>query len=52
MSAADLPGSASESGEQVGENVCPACGGRGTVRGEACGSCAGTGTVVEPVGDA
>ena len=37
---------------QDAENVCPDCAGSGTVDGADCRACGGTGTVVEPVGDA
>ena len=37
---------------QVGENVCPRCGGRGRVDDAVCPTCRGTGTVTEVVGDA
>jgi len=39
-------------GAQVGENTCPACAGTGEVDGVGCATCGGSGTVVEPVGDA
>ena len=39
-------------GDQVGENTCPACAATGRVDGADCSTCGGTGTVVEPVGDA
>ncbi len=39
-------------GKQTGENVCPACGGAGTVDGSRRGTCDGAGVVEEPVGDA
>ena len=37
---------------QVGENVCPGCGGRGRVDAATCPDCGGSGTVTEVVGDA
>ncbi len=37
---------------QVGENVCPACAGTGTVDDVPCTACDGSGTVEETVGDA
>ena len=37
---------------QSAENICPACGGRGSRDGKACETCGGTGRVVEIVGDA
>jgi DnaJ-class molecular chaperone len=39
-------------GAQTGENTCPDCAGTGRVDGGECGTCDGTGTVVEQVGDA
>jgi hypothetical protein len=36
----------------AGENICPKCGGRGSVRGEQCDHCGGTGKVIEGVGGA
>lgn len=36
----------------TGENVCPVCGGEGTLEGRQCASCAGTGVVIEGVGGA
>ena len=38
--------------DQEAENTCPDCAGSGQVDGRACRTCGGTGTVVEPVGDA
>ena len=35
---------------QVGENVCPDCGGSGTVDGRECPACRGTGRIIEAVG--
>ena len=32
------------------ENACPVCGGEGTVDGEPCGNCNGTGRVTEAIG--
>ena len=39
-------------GDQEAENTCPDCVGSGRVEGADCPTCGGTGTVVEPVGDA
>ena len=36
----------------AGENICPACGGSGTLDGATCPTCAGTGVVIEEVGGA
>ena len=36
----------------AGENICPACGGTGQLKGATCETCAGTGVVVEEVGGA
>jgi RecJ-like exonuclease len=36
----------------AGENICPACGGSGKVKGATCRTCAGTGVVIEEVGGA
>ena len=36
----------------AGENVCPACGGSGQLKGATCETCAGTGVVIEEVGGA
>jgi hypothetical protein len=36
----------------AGENLCPACGGSGTLEGAACETCAGSGVVIEEVGGA
>ena len=37
---------------QEADNTCPACAGTGQVDGTDCTTCGGSGTVVEPVGDA
>jgi DnaJ-class molecular chaperone len=34
----------------TGENLCPACNGSGTLDGEDCETCAGTGKVIEAIG--
>ncbi len=39
-------------GDQTGENVCPTCGGDGSLAGSTCPTCAGSGRTIEPVGDA
>jgi DnaJ-class molecular chaperone len=39
-------------GSQAGENTCRECAGTGVVEAGDCPTCGGTGTVVEPVGDA
>jgi hypothetical protein len=36
----------------AGENICPDCGGKGTIDGKQCGNCGGTGKVIEGVGGA
>lgn len=36
----------------TGENLCPACSGTGTIDGEPCRKCGGTGKVVEGIGGA
>lgn len=36
----------------TGENVCPVCGGEGSVEGRPCANCGGTGVVIEGVGGA
>ncbi|HMQ35310.1 MAG TPA: hypothetical protein PKD53_31615 [Chloroflexaceae bacterium] len=36
----------------TGENVCPVCGGEGTVDGGECANCGGTGVVIEGIGGA
>jgi hypothetical protein len=36
----------------AGENVCPGCGGTGTIDGRPCANCAGTGTVIKGIGGA
>ena len=36
----------------TGENICPVCHGKGTVRGSACTNCAGTGKVTTGIGGA
>lgn len=36
----------------TGENICPVCGGEGTVEGKECVNCGGTGVVIEGVGGA
>ena len=41
------PGSAG-----TGENICPKCGGKGSVHGQSCEHCGGTGKVIEGVGGA
>ena len=38
--------------EQSGENLCPACAGKGEVESKPCQDCGGTGTVTTLVGDA
>ncbi len=37
---------------QMGENLCPACSGKGEVSGNTCSECDGAGTVTTLVGDA
>ncbi len=49
---ADPPALPGADGDQTGHNVCPACGGAGTVAGSTCATCGGGGVVEEPVGDA
>jgi len=34
----------------TGEDVCPRCGGSGTIDGGACANCGGTGKVIEGIG--
>ena len=34
----------------TGENVCPVCGGSGSVDGVTCANCEGTGKVIEGIG--
>lgn len=34
----------------TGENVCPDCGGSGTIAGDPCPTCAGRGIVIEGIG--
>ena len=34
----------------AGKNLCPACGGAGTLAGKTCPECEGTGTVTEVIG--
>ena len=46
------PGRAGSDGGQAGENTCPDCAGTGRRDGAECTGCAGTGVVVEVVGDA
>ena len=36
----------------TGENICPVCSGEGTVEGQTCENCSGTGLVVEGIGGA
>ena len=36
----------------TGENICPKCGGKGSLRGNNCEYCGGTGKVTEGVGGA
>ncbi|MGF7146909.1 RecJ-like exonuclease [Sphingomonas zeicaulis] len=36
----------------TGENICPQCGGSGTIDGETCENCAGSGRIVEGIGGA
>jgi hypothetical protein len=36
----------------TGENVCRMCGGKGTIRGQTCPECQGSGTVIEGIGGA
>ncbi len=36
----------------TGEDVCPACGGKGQVRGQPCPNCEGTGKVIVGIGGA
>lgn len=36
----------------TGENVCPECGGSGTLAGQPCANCAGTGTIIQGIGGA
>ena len=49
---ADRPALPGADGDQTGHNVCPTCGGEGTVAGGTCTTCGGGGVVAEPVGDA
>ncbi len=37
---------------QSGESLCPACSGKGEVKGKTCSECGGAGTVTTLVGDA
>jgi DnaJ-class molecular chaperone len=47
------PGDETEPGsEQSAEGICPECGGSGSVAGNTCASCDGTGVVTVIVGDA
>ncbi len=34
----------------TGEDVCPRCGGTGTIEGGECANCGGTGKVIEGIG--
>jgi len=34
----------------TGEDVCPRCGGKGTIEGGECRNCGGTGKVIEGIG--
>ncbi|MFD1033981.1 hypothetical protein ACFQ15_04870 [Sphingomonas hankookensis] len=36
----------------TGEDVCPRCGGTGTIRDGECANCGGTGKVIEGIGGA
>ena len=36
----------------TGENLCPVCSGEGTVEGQSCANCGGTGIVIEGIGGA
>jgi hypothetical protein len=36
----------------TGENVCPACGGKGQLRGQPCPNCEGSGKVIVGIGGA
>jgi DnaJ-class molecular chaperone len=36
----------------TGENICPACGGSGTLEGKTCPTCEGAGTIVQGIGGA
>jgi hypothetical protein len=36
----------------TGENICPKCGGKGSLQGKKCEHCGGTGKVIEGVGGA
>ena len=36
----------------TGENICPVCGGSGTVDDGPCAHCDGTGTIIEGIGGA
>ncbi len=36
----------------TGEDICPRCGGRGTIGGGECQNCGGTGKVIEGIGGA
>jgi hypothetical protein len=41
---------APEGSPGTGENVCPACNGKGSQDGKPCPNCAGTGKVIEGIG--
>lgn len=36
----------------TGENICPVCNGEGSISGESCVNCEGTGKVIEGIGGA
>lgn len=36
----------------TGEDICPRCGGKGTIEGGQCQNCGGTGKVIEGIGGA
>jgi hypothetical protein len=36
----------------TGENICPKCGGKGSLQGKKCEHCGGTGKVIEGIGGA
>jgi len=45
-------GTAEDSDEGTGENLCPDCAGRGQIEDRTCPTCHGSGTVTEPIGGA
>ncbi len=46
-----LPGDEAPAGvPSTGEDLCPDCSGTGTIAGEACAACGGSGLVIDAVG--